>query len=72
MRPCPPSASASRPSCPRVSSLPLFGLAGSRIRKPEVVVRRFAERLREHCDDLRRPEELVLEVDEPPGRTKSA
>jgi hypothetical protein len=40
--------------------------------EPEVVVGRSAQLLLEHRDDFRRPEELVLEVDEPLRRAESA
>ena len=55
-----------------MSSLPLFGFAGRRIRSRKPLVGRIAQRLLQHGDDLRRPEELVLEVDEPSRRSESA
>ena len=63
-RPCPSSAAASTPSCPSVSSWPLFAFAGSSDHEPELVAWGPAELVREQPDDLRRPQELVLEVDE--------
>ena len=63
-RPAPPSASSSRPSWPRVVSGPLLGLRGS-TQQTEVVASADRELVGEHVDDLRRPQELVLQVDEP-------
>ena len=63
-RPAPSSAAASTPSCPSVSSCPLLALAGSTItiRNSSRGGRRSLSA--SSSDDLRRPQELVLEVDE--------
>ena len=61
------AASTSTPSCPRVSSLPLFGFARQDGDDPEVRVRWIDELVGEDRRQLRRPEELALEVHEPLG-----
>ena len=69
----PSSTSIRAETAPRETSAPSFGRAGRSRDDAEVVARWVAELVGEDPDhDLRRPEELVLEVDGPLGRAQRA
>ena len=54
-----------------MSSWPFFGFRRQHHDHAEVVARRVAQLVHEHRDELGRPEELALEVDQPLGRAQS-
>ena len=55
-----------------MSSAPLFGRRRQEDHDAELVARRLSQLAREDRHDLGRPEELILEVDEPHGRAERA
>ena len=71
-RPAPSSARTSAASCPRVLSAPLLGLAGSSTTTRKSSLGRSAKLGGEDLDDLRRPQELALQVDELARRAQRA